>query len=223
VIYRNLALGVVVLTMGSPIAHAAQDESPDVAMRVVKLLDSKGTVAQTFKSMLPDNGSREFADRLLLESPEIWDHLEGEVAGLVRSRFSGRQLQELEVFLSSETGRAWTAYSPEIFAAFQGTANDPESFSFRFTSIGCVVGIIGPNIEAAKEKAGVDGPGLTDELYAAFGPVKNASAITCDCILRKGLARWPSLSMMQLQLAPEYQQYAEELLQNGDCPMPFPR
>ncbi|MCP4601207.1 MAG: DUF2059 domain-containing protein [Proteobacteria bacterium] len=198
-------------------------QSSDVALRVASLLDTRSMMMLGFKSMLPNETARDLADRLLAEYPDIWSKLDREYADLLSQTFSESQLHELHHFFSSDTGQAWIKSAPEIFANFQNSSTGTNSLLFRFSSIGCVVGLLAPNIDVAKQRAGNDQPGVPSELYETIEPLREASTLTCDCILTKGLEKWPSSAVMQLQLQPGFQEYAQELLSSGSCPMPIPQ
>ena len=221
---RSKIFCVALLLVGPGLANEpSRAQSSDIALSVARQLDTRSMVVPVFKSMLPSDTARDLTDRLLEEDPEIWSTLDNELAAALRKSFSESQLHELHDFFSSETGQAWVKASPEIFANFQGNSAGTASSTFRFSSLGCVVGILAPNVDDAKQKTGYDRPGIPDELYDSLEPFRKASTLTCDCILTKSLERWSSSNPAQLQLQPGYQEYVQELLTSGTCPMPVPQ
>ncbi len=172
--------------------------------------------------MLPDRESKDLATRILAERPEVWLSLETELANLFRELFSNEELEELADFLASETGRKWIDYTPQIYSSFQVNASDPESSTYQFTLIGCVVGVLGTNLQALKQSVGETEPGVSEELYEAVRPSVEAAGRTCDCLFRRGFEKWPERTVMQLQADPAYHQFARELLTSGECPLPVP-
>ena len=163
---------------------------------------------------------REFAERELSSHPELWLTLERELADALRETFSLSELAELREFLQSPTGQVWVRASPSLLAQTQERSKGANSAQFQMASIGCVVGWLAPHVEAAQLKAGRNEPGFSAELFEVLRPSREAVRKTCDCLLRKVIERWPSSTITQIQLQPEYQQYVAELLTTGACPLP---
>ncbi len=219
---RRIVFCIVLQLLGAGLAiESARAQSSDIALSVAKQLDTRSVVVPAFKSMLPTETARDLTDRLLEEDPEIWPMLDNEMAAALRKSFSESQLHELHDFFSSGTGQAWVGARFDIFSNFQNRSAGTASSTFRLSSLGCVIGILAPNIDATKNKTGNDRPGIPAELYESLGPLRKASALTCDCILTKSLEKWPGANLTQLQLQPGYQAHAQELLTSGSCPMPI--
>ncbi|MFN7941079.1 MAG: DUF2059 domain-containing protein [Thermoanaerobaculia bacterium] len=187
-------------------AFAAVEEDP--ALSVARLSDVRGTATATFLNMVPAGTGRQFAELEVAEHPEIWPALEQELAAVLRETFSLEQLRELQRFLSSATGQLWVKNSPALFERLQARSAAPESAIFQFASVGCVVGLLGPNIDAAKAKVGKTEPGIPAGVFEAIRPLRQAAKKTCDCIFAEAHKRWPSSTIPQLQLLPELQSFA---------------
>ena len=217
----RIAQFALVALLAHPSFGASAPAEADPAMAVARLMDVRGTTIATFIEMVPPGSAREFAERELAEHPEIWPVLEQEFAAILRETFSPKQLHELQQFLGSETGQAWIKASPALFARMQA-GSSPEGSTFQIASIGCVVGLLGPNVDAAKANAGRTDPGIPADMFEAIRPLREAAKRTCDCLLAEGLKRWPSITVYQIQMQPEHQEYWGQLLNDGKCPMPVP-
>ena len=223
---RLIPIGIfAVLNLALPSRALAEEaaRSPDTALRVAVLLDSRSVLVPTIIGMLPGDTGRELGEHLLARAPEIWLTLDKEYARHLREALTETQLLEVEKFLSSDTGRAWIKATPELAAKLQASTQAPGEFSFRVASIGCVASLLAPIIDGAKQKAGKSTPGVPPELYDKLGPLEAAARETCDCVLAKSLEKWPTMGLAQLQFQPEYQEYVEQLVTAGTCPMPVPK
>lgn len=212
----------LVALLAQPSFGASAPADADLAVAVARLMDVRGAVVETFINMIPPGSAREFAEREFAEHPEIWPVLEQEFALGLRETFSPKQLHELQQFLGSETGQAWIKASPALFERMQAGSREVGGATFQIASIGCVVGLLGPNVDAAKAKAGRTDPGIPAEMFEAARPLREAAKKTCDCLLSEGLKRWPSITVYQIQMQPEHQEYWGQLLNDGKCPLPVP-
>lgn len=218
----GVLFAVLNLALSSQALAQEAARSPDTALRVAALLDSRSVIEPAIVGTLPDGTTRDLAEHLFACEPEIWPMLDKEYARHLRQALSETQLLEVKKFLSSDTGRAWVKATPELAARLQASTQAPGEFSFRVASIGCVVALVAPILDGAKQKAGRSTPGIPPEFYDKLGPVEAAARETCDCVLTKSLERWPTLAVGQIQLQPEYQEYVQQLV-TGACRMAMPK
>lgn len=208
------------------LAHPSFSESApadaDPAMAIARLMDIQGTVVEAILDTIPPGSTREFAEREFKEHPEIWPVFEQEFAAVLRETFSLKQLHELQQFLGSETGQAWIKASPALIAGIQEGSTAPEGAMFQIASVGCVVDLVGSKADAAKARAGRTDPGIPADMFEAIRPLREAAKRTCDCLLTEALKRWPSVTIPQLQLQPEFEEFSAQLEADGKCPLPVP-
>lgn len=143
--------------------------------------------------------------------------LDGDSATLVETTFSKKEIKKVAKFYDSPLGQQWMTTAEEIQQTLQSDFS-PGTVMRRFAVLGCLAGIVAPNLEAALQSAGVDGSKVTKDdlrpMVARLGPAESI----CECAIGEVIDQIGAEGFISLQAGDaEAMATFQTVLESGDC------
>lgn len=144
-----------------------------------EIIASAGRTART------PTGS-EIAMLLFRNDERIWRALQEELPRYLVDRVPQERLVALAASYGENPEREWNQSGAEIRTLVWGLMESDSQLRAAAVRSACATGMLGPNIDAARERAGkTDKPfKATPEFYEALRPYLQPIDETCDCVLR---------------------------------------
>jgi hypothetical protein len=212
-------LGAVLL---SPSIAFATD--PSETILVQNLLKApqlrEEVIASAGRTAHTPTGS-EVAMMLFRNDVRIWTALETELPRFLADRLSRERLEALATAYGENPEREWNQSGEEIRALALSLMAGDSQFRTAASRSACAAGLLSPNIDTAREKAGKTGTPFkaTPEFYEKVRPLLQPIDKSCDCFLRN-VVETAGKTLDQITRE-EGAALMVQLIQSGKCPDPF--
>ena len=160
---------------------------------------------------------------LFRSDERIWKALEAELPRLLADRMARERLEALVRSYGENPEAAWNESGAEIKTLVWDLIAGDSQLRKAVARSGCTAGLLSPNIDAAREKAGKSGtpfkmtPQLFDTIQPSLGPIEE----TCDCIVRHAAETAGEKFFSGQMPQEERAAMMVELIKSGKCPDPF--
>lgn len=197
-----------------PTETAGATESP--ALRVARALQLQKATEGQLSLFLPAGDGRELGLQMLRQDTGFWARQEAQTAALYERHFRPDEARELAVFLESPVGQKWVASQTAIAQELMAQLSQGEGLMTTMAEIGCTVALVAPNLAKAKEKAGIETPGIPPQLEPKIAELRTF----CTCVIQESVKKWGPERLMTISQEEGYPQFLEQLVQKGTSSLP---
>lgn len=182
----------------------------------------EGIVAAAVKEV-PPGTSAEVAMMLARDDERIWKALEEELPSHLGARISPERIQALARSYGENPQQEWDASGAEMVALATELSKVDTRFRGAVGRSACSAGILAPNIESAREKAGkTDRPFQpSPQLMEALQPVLQRLDETCGCLLERWIKAFGERFFTGQVPKDEQREVTKKIFENRQCPDPF--
>lgn len=179
-------------------------------------------IASAGRTASPGTGA-EIAMELFRKDERIWTALKEELPRFLADRMARERLEALGRSYGEDPEAAWNESGAEIRTLVWSLMEGDSQLRKEVARSACAAGLLSPNIDAAREKAGKSGtpfkvkPGFFEGIQPFLRPLDE----TCDCFVRHAAeTALDKLSSNQMSRE-EGAAMMVQLIQSGKCPDPF--
>jgi hypothetical protein len=193
-----------------------------LARQLLEIPELKETIVSSLlREVAPGTGA-ELARATAMDDERIWKALEEELPSFLGARMPRERIQELARSYGENPLQAWGASGAEMAALAVDLSKVDNRFSRALMRSACSAGILAPNIDRAKEKAGKSNPfKATPQAMEALQPILQRLDETCGCLLEQwGKAFGERLFTRQVP-KDEQREVTKKIFENRQCPDPF--
>jgi hypothetical protein len=193
-----------------------------LARHLLEVPELKETILASLAREVPAGTGAELAMGITRGDERVWKALEEELSSSLGTRMSRERIQELARSYGENPQQAWGANGAEMVALAVDLSKVDNRFSRAVMRNACSAGILAPNIDRAKEKAGKSGPfKATPQAMEALQPILQRLDETCDCVIGRELEAFGAKLIAGQVPQNEIKDLTQKIFESGQCPDPF--
>ncbi len=209
-----------------PCRVVAAEQSAETLLvdRLLEVGAFKESVTALVVKSVPAGTAADLAALILKYDEQAWKALESDLPGFLKERLSPERLPELARSYGENPEQEWSRSGAEMVTLVSALAAENTSFGKVLARQACSVGLLAPNIDRAREKAGKPAKKLDvpPEAYAElFQPILAPLNETCDCIVQRGSEAFGARFTSEALPKEERNNFIRQLIVDGKCPNPF--
>jgi hypothetical protein len=204
------------------IARATDPPETLLTQRLLETPQLREEIIAAAGRAAPTGTGSEIAMALFRGDERIWTALEAELPRFLADRIPRERLEALAKSYGENPEREWNQSGEEIKTLVWSLMSGDSQLRKAIARSGCSAGLLSPNIDAAREKAGKTGtpfkapPEFLEKIQPFLRPIDE----TCDCIMRHAEGAGEKLFSDQMPRE-ESAALMVQLIQTGKCPDPF--
>lgn len=222
--WRRITAGFSAILLLPCLAFASEPAAEALLARhLLAIPELKESLVASLAKDVPSGTSAEVAMMLARDDERIWKALEEELPAHLGARISPERIQALVRSYGENPQQEWGTSGTEMVALAMELSKVDTRFRGVVARSACSAGILAPNIESAREKAGkTDRPFQpSPQLMEALQPALRRLDETCGCLLEQWIKAFGERLVNGQVPKDEQRAVTQRIFENRQCPDPF--
>ncbi len=205
------------------IAPAADQPETILVQRLLEIPQLREEIIASVGRTVAPGTASEIAMTLCRSDERIWTALKAELPRILADSLPRERLEALARSYGENPEREWNQSGAEIRALVWKLMVVDSQLNKAITRSACSAGLLTPNIDAAREKAGKAGTPFkaTPEFSEKIQPFLRPIDETCDCFIRHAAEAAGEKFFSGQMTREEGTAMMVQLIQSAKCPDPF--
>ena len=222
--WRRITAGFSALLFLPCLAFASEPAAETLLARnLLAIPELKESIVASLAKDVPPGTSAEVMMMLARDDGRIWKALEEELPSHLGARISPERIQMLARSYGENPQQEWGTSGAEMVTLAMELSKVDSHFRKALGRSACSAGILAPNIESAREKAGkTDRPfRASPQLMEALQPALRRLDETCGCMIERWIEAFGERVFTGQVPKDEQREVTKRVLETRQCPDPF--